>query len=189
MDTDTIIIGLVGETGSGKDTVANHIHKRFGLPLRRFARPLKKTLSFFLEKPSKADHSWLYDVLKERFGENVLHNALRKEIYNLNAKAIVVNGLRMPKDEEFIRSFDHNYIIYVTADQKLRWERTRGRGEKTDDDQPFEAFQEFEATAETERAVAGIGARADFTIQNATSLDDLLTQVNTVMEEILTPKK
>lgn len=182
---DKIIIGLVGETGSGKDTVANHIHKKYDITLRRFASPLKKTLRFFVNKASKADHSWLYGVLKERFGEDVLHNALRKEIRTLDRDVICVNGLRMPRDEEFIRSFPHNAIIYVTADQKLRWKRTVNRGEKADDNQSFEDFQAFEASAETEKAVPQIGARADYTINNTGTLDDLLNDADKIIDEIL----
>ena len=183
---DKIIIGLVGETGSGKDTVANHIHKKYDITLRRFASPLKKTMRFFTDKASKADLAWLYSVLKERFGEDVLHKALRKEIRNLDRKIICINGLRMPRDEAFIRSFPHNYIIYVTADQKRRWERTVNRGEKSDDAQSFADFQAFEATAETEKAVPEIGARADYVIDNSGTLDELLSKADQVIDDILT---
>lgn len=186
---DKLIIGLVGETGSGKDTVANHINKKYDVTLRRFASPLKKTLRFFTKKASKDDNAWLYGVLKERFGEDVLHEALRKEINHLERDVICVNGLRMPKDEEFIRSFPNSVIIYVTADQHLRWERTLNRGEKSDDNKPFEDFQEFEATAETEKAVPEIGARAEHKIQNAGTLDDLLSATNDIMDQLLVDMK
>lgn len=185
MTTKKIIIGLVGETGSGKDTVANHIHKRYGVPLLRFADPLKKTLSILVEKASKEDHAWLYGALKDRFGEDVLHSALRRQMLVSQDNVLCVNGLRMPNDEEFIRSFPINYIIYITADQQVRWERAIGRGEKADDDQSFEDFQKFEATAQTEKAVPQIGGRANFIISNADTLDDLLTRVNEVMDKII----
>jgi dephospho-CoA kinase len=183
--TKKIIIGLVGETGSGKDTVANHISKRYGVPLLRFADPLKKTLSTLVEHPSKEDHAWLYGALKERFGENVLHNALRRQIVGSTHEVLCVNGLRMPKDEDFIRSFNMDYIIYITADQQMRWERSVSRGEKADDDQSFGEFQKFEATAQTEKAVPEIGSRADFTIINDDSLDTLLIKVNEIMDKIM----
>jgi dephospho-CoA kinase len=180
-----LIIGLVGETGSGKDTVANHIHKRYGVPLLRFADPLKKTLSALVDHPSKDDHAWLYDTLKERFGDDVLHMALRRQISHSAAPVLCVNGLRMLRDEEFVRSFPNNFILYVTADQKLRWERTLRRGEKSDDAQSFDAFAQFEETAQTEQAVPHIGARADVTIVNDGSLDDLLAKVNAAMDDVI----
>ena len=79
--------------------------------------------------------------------------------------------------------------MYVTADQKLRWERVVGRGEKSDDNQTLEQFKEFEVTAETEKNIPAIGAQANFVIKNDGTMDDLLWQVDDAMKEILKRKK
>ncbi len=183
-----IIIGLVGETGSGKDTVAHYLKRRYDVQLLRFSQPLKKTLDLFFNKSSKEDQSWLYTVFKERFGEDVLHQGVRRYVEQHDG-IMCVNGMRMMKDLDFIRSFKNNYIIYVTADQELRWQRVVGRGEKSDDKQSLEDFQKFEATAETEKNIPAIGAQADFTIKNDGSMDELLWQVDDAMKEILKKKK
>ncbi len=183
-----IIIGLVGETGSGKDTVAHYLKRRYDVQLLRFSLPLKKTLDLFFNKSSKEDQSWLYTVFKERFGEDVLHQGVRRYVEQHDG-IMCVNGMRMMKDLDFIRSFKNNYIIYVTADQELRWKRVVGRGEKSDDKQSLEDFQKFEATAETEKNIPAIGAQADFTIKNDGSMDELLWQVDDAMKEILKKKK
>lgn len=181
---EKIILGLVGETGSGKDTVAHYLDRRYNVELLRFSRPLKKALDLFFEQSSKEDQAWLYLVFKERFGEDVLHKGVARYIQQ-HEGIMCVNGMRMMMDLDFIRSFDHNYIIYVTADQKLRWQRTVNRGEKSDDDQTFEDFQKFEASAETEQAIPKIGAKADFVVRNEGTMDDLLWQVDDVMKKIL----
>ena len=180
-----IILGLVGETGSGKDTVADYIGKKYGVELLRLSTPLKKTLSMLRGEVSKEDSLWLFNVLQDRFGEDVLHEAMRREIGNSDKEILCVNGLRMPVDEKFIRSFDDNYILYVTADQKLRWTRAVDRAEKADDKQTFEEFKKFEETAETERAIKDIGANADFVIENNGTLEELLANVDSVMNKIL----
>ncbi len=179
-----IVIGLVGETGSGKDTVAHYLKRRYNVDLLRFSRPLKKALDLFFEKSSKKDQSWLYMVFKKRFGDDILHRGLKRYI-SQHSGIMCVNGMRMMMDLEFIRSFENNYIIYVTADQKLRWERVVNRGEKSDDSQSFEKFKEFEAMAETEKAIPAIGKEADFMIKNEGTMDDLLWQVDDVMKEVL----
>jgi dephospho-CoA kinase len=181
---DKIVIGLVGETGSGKDTVAHYLKRRYDVDLLRFSMPLKKTLNLFFEKSSKEDQSWLYSIFKERFGEDVLHNGVKRYI-DQHIGIMCVNGMRMIKDLEFIRSFENSYIIYVTADQKTRWKRTTSRGEKSDDNQTLEAFKKFESKAETEKAIPSIGKEADFTIKNEDSMDELLWQVDDAMKQIL----
>ncbi len=183
-----IIIGLVGETGSGKDTVAHYLKRRYDVQLLRFSLPLKKTLDLFFNKSSKKDQSWLYSVFKERFGEDVLHQGVRRYVEQHDG-LMCVNGMRMMKDLDFIRSFKNNYIMYVTADQELRWKRVVGRGEKSDDRQSLEDFQKFESTAETEKNIPVIGAQADFTIKNDGTMDDLLWQVDDAMKEILKKQK
>ncbi len=183
-----IIIGLVGETGSGKDTVAHYLKRRYDVQLLRFSLPLKKTLDLFFNKSSKKDQAWLYGVFEKRFGEDVLHQGVRRYVEQHDG-LMCVNGMRMMKDLAFIRSFKNNYIIYVTADQKLRWKRVVGRGEKSDDRQSLEDFQEFELTTETEKNIPAIGAQADFTVKNDGTMDDLLWQVDDAMKEILAKQK
>jgi len=184
MHNEKIIIGLVGETGSGKDTVAHYLKRRYDVDLLRFGMPLKKTLDLFFDKSSKEDQAWLYGMFKERFGEDVLHKGVERYI-NTHGGIMCVNGMRMMMDLEFIRSFENNYIMYITADQKLRWERVTSRGEKSDDDQTLEAFQKFEAETETEKAVPAIGKDADFAIKNDSTMDDLLWEVDDAMKQIL----
>jgi len=184
MYNDKIIIGLVGETGSGKDTVAHYLKRRYDVDLLRFGMPLKKTLDLFFDKSSKEDQSWLYSMFKERFGEDVLHKGILRYVQQ-HSGIMCVNGMRMMMDLEFIQSFENSYIMYVTADQKLRWKRVTSRGEKSDDDTSFEEFQKFESEAETEKNIPKIGAKADFTITNDGSMDELLWQVDDAMKEIL----
>lgn len=178
---EKFIIGLVGETGSGKDTVANYLRDIYGADLSRFSDPMKKALDLFFDHPSKADQAWLYMAFKQRFGEEVLHLALQRHIDAVASDVIVVNGLRMPSDLTFIHGFAHNTVVYVTAAQHLRWQRVSGRGEKSDDAEPFEIFQKFEASSETERHVPEIGAHADEKIVNEGTLEDLLARVDAIM--------
>ena len=179
---NSFVLGLVGETGSGKDTVANHLRDAYGAELVRISDPIKKALVLFYDRPSKADQAWLYEVFKERFGEDALHKALKRQIDQSTNPLIVVNGLRMPVDEKFVHAIPGSAILYVTGDQRLRWERTVARYEKSDDNQSLEAFARFEASAETERHVPTIGARADVTVRNEGTVEELIDAVDRFME-------
>ena len=178
-----IIIGLLGETGSGKDTVAHYLKTRYNAHLLRFADPIKETLSLYFERFSKDDQQWLAMLLKDRFGKDILGKALRPHV-EATEGLVSINGLRFPEDYDFVREFSPSHVLYVTAPQKLRWERAHRRGEKTDDGNDFEHFQQMELV-QTEVHIPEIGAKADFTIVNDQGLDELLASVDSVMEKIL----
>ncbi|MDA3815390.1 MAG: AAA family ATPase [Patescibacteria group bacterium] len=178
-----IIIGLVGETGSGKDTVAKYLKGKYEATLMRFKDPMEETLSIFFEKPSKEDYQWFFKSLHERFGMDILCKGLKKKIDGSEAELIVVNGLRMPSDYDFIRSYSNSFILYVTADQKVRWQRVTVRGEKSDDDISFEKFQKLDKN-ETEVHIPEIGAKADYTIKNEQDLEHLLNETDKFLAEI-----
>lgn len=183
MEKQKIIIGLVGESGSGKDTAAEYIREKYGAHLMRFADPLKETLKIYFEKFSREDQQWLALEFRKRFGNDILSRAIRKRIEDAPAGIYLINGIRFWEDYDFIRSFDKNFILYTTADQKLRWERSRQRKEKTDDDVSFEKFCELERTA-TEVNIPGIGAKADQVIRNEKTLADFLYGIDEFMENI-----
>ncbi len=178
-----VVIGLVGETGSGKDTVARYLKTRYGAHLLRFADPIKETLSLYFERFSKDDQQWLAMLLKERFGKDILGKALRPHI-DAAEGLVSINGLRFPEDFDFVQTFSPSFVLYVTAPQKLRWERAHMRGEKSDDQQDFTYFQKLELVP-TEVHIPEIGAQADFTIVNDQGLTELLAATDAVMEKIL----
>lgn len=183
-----IIIGLVGETGSGKDTVAEYLEKEYGAKLMRFADPIKDTLSIYFDKLSKEDQQWLYLVFKARFGEDILSRAMAKRVEDSKDELIIINGVRMPSDYDFVKNYEGAQVLYVTIDQKIRWERIANRGEKSDDKISFEKFQELDRQ-ETEKYIPEIGAKADKTIRNEKDLNYLLTEVDNYMNELGVSRK
>ena len=177
------MIGLLGESGSGKDTVAKYLKEKYGANLMRFADPIKETLHIYFEQSSREDQQWLALEFRKRFGNDILSRAIRKKIDNTDG-LVAVNGLRFWEDYDFVKGFGPGYVLYITADQKLRWERTAGRGEKADDDITFEKFQEMERV-ETEIHIPEIGAKADFKIVNEKDPESLLRSVDEIMAKIL----
>ena len=183
-----IIIGLVGEVGSGKDTVGKYLEENYGAEQVRFADPIKDTLSIYFDKLSRADQQWLFLAFQERFGDDILSRAIRKKIEDSKSEIVVVNGLRMPPDPKFIRSFENNKILYITASTKTRWERASKRDEKSDDSTSFENFEKIDLKP-TEINVPKIGSEADFKIENEKDLEYLLSETDKFMENLGYSKK
>jgi dephospho-CoA kinase len=183
MEKQRVVIGLVGETGSGKDTVANYLREKYVAKLLRFVDPINEALGVFFEKYSKQDQQWLVTEFRKRYGNDILCRALEKKIRK-ERDILILNGVRLLEDEKFMKDLENSHIIYITADQRLRWERIYNRGEKLDDHASFEKFQEIER-AVTEVNIPEIGSRADFLIRNEKDLPTLLKFVDEVMEKII----
>jgi len=178
-----IIIGLLGETGSGKDTVAKYLKEKYDAKLMRFADPIKDTLSIYFDKLSKEDQAWLYLVFKNRFGEDILSKAMAKRVDDEKNQLIVINGVRMPSDYEFVKKYPDSQVLYITASENTRWQRVASRGEKSDDNIAIGKFRELDRE-ETEIHVPEIGSRADKTIHNEKDLEYLLNEVDAYMADL-----
>lgn len=178
-----IIIGLVGEAGSGKDTVADYLREEHRAVLMRFADPLREALRLYIDNFSREDLQWLSISLRKRFGNRVLSGALRKGIDAINGGIVVINGLRLLEDLDFMRSIQGAAVLYVTLDSKSRWKRIYGRGEKADDAVSYEKFLEMEK-AEAEVQIPEIGEKADFRLENTGNKEELFAKVDEIIERI-----
>ena len=181
---DMTVIGLVGEGGSGKDTVAGYLERRYGVVLLRFSDPIKELLRLFFDQPSREDQSWVGSTFKERFGKDIFIRAVDRRIRAAGSGIFSINGIRYEEDARFVQSFAKHAVIYVTADQRLRWERSQRRGEKSDDTMDFETFCRLESTLETEKNIGEIGKRADYSICNEGTPEELFVSVDRIMGEI-----
>ncbi len=154
----------------------------------RFADPIKDTLSIYFDKLSKEDHAWLYLVFKNRFGEDILSRAMDKRVNEDPNNFIIINGVRMPSDYDFVKKYPNAKVLYITASEETRWKRVTSRGEKSDDNITLERFRELDKV-ETEVHVPEIGAKADKTIHNEKDLKYLLGEVDKYMSELGISKK
>ena len=178
------IVGLVGETGSGKDTSCDYFKKNYkNVFCFRFSNPLSDVLRIFFDEIKKEDQQWLAPILRERFGNNILGKAIKKKIKSIKKGIIILNGVRMWEEYKMIKSL-RGKIIYITADSKIRWQRISKRGEKKDDKIPYQKFLKMEK-AETEILIPKIGKKADFKIENNGSKQNLNQEIRQIVNKII----
>jgi dephospho-CoA kinase len=176
------IIGITGATGSGKDTFCNFVKDNYpDVFCFRFSQPLTEALNIFFNEIKKEDQQWLAIALRERFGKEILWEAIKKKIEGVKEGIILLNGVRLPQEFEGIKKMGGK-IVYLTADPKIRWERVKIRGEKKDDNVPFEKFLEIEK-APTETMISEIGKKADFQIENNGSVEDFYAKIKETLEK------
>lgn len=184
-----LVVGLVGEKGSGKGTFAELLATSAPAGSRvvrvRFSDILRETLDCWHLPPSRANLQNLSKVMDAEFGNGTLAHAMGHRIANTQADLVVLDGVRWEADRLLIRSFPQNLLIYVTASPRVRYERLRARGEKAGESTTtFEQFLEEEG-AVAERAIPEIAATANIRIVNEGLFDELRRHVSQVCPELV----
>ncbi len=174
------IIGLVGENGSGKDTFTTFF-KATAAPLTvkklRFSDVLVDTLKMWDISLSRSNLQNLAIIIDNEYGKGTLTHATEKRIKEDASDLIVLEGIRWHTDVPMLKKFKNSYLIYVTADPKVRFGRLKERGEKAGEAElTYDRFSR-EEKAGTETDIPEIGSRADFKIENNGTLDEFREKV------------
>jgi ABC-type dipeptide/oligopeptide/nickel transport system ATPase subunit len=164
-----VFIGLVGEKGSGKDTFAEALQeyvKDHSIERCRSSDILGETLDMWHLPKTRHNLQQMAIVMDSGFGKGTLTNALCKRISAMNSDIIIFDAVRWMSDVDMVRSFPCNFLVYITADIKTRYERTRQRKQKIGE--ATTSFEEFvkDESISTETDTPQIGAKADVKIEN-----------------------
>lgn len=180
------LIGIIGEQASGKGAVAKMIVEKYGATRLTTSDLLKKTLETYDLEFSRDNLTKLALALKDNFGNDVLMKALLKDARESDNETVIIDGIRMKGDTKpFEEAYGKDFkLIYVTANPKIRYERSKGRGEKAGEaTQDFETFMEKEKSG-TEKDIAEIGEKADFTVDNGGTMEELEKQIEDIINKI-----
>jgi dephospho-CoA kinase len=169
-----LFIGLVGEKGGGKDTFAEtfkSLVNDFSIGRCRSSDILAQTLEKWSLPKTRHNLQHLAIVMDQGFGVGTLTAALKANILKMQEDIIIFDAVRWMSDVELARSFPLNFLVYITADSKIRYERTKARKEKVGEaTTTYEQFLEDEKVS-TETDIPVIGRAADATIINGNDLE------------------
>ncbi len=186
MQSSKTIIGLVGEIGSGKGTVVELFEEL--LPNARiiklkFSAILADVLDVLHIPKTRDNLQKLAIIIDETYGEGTFAHAMEERIRATDADIIFVDGMRWPADERLIITVG-GVVMYITADQRTRYERITQRGEKVGEtDTTFEQFQHQESM-KNETFIKDIGSRAQFVLHNDKDLATLRSEVVKIIEAL-----
>jgi dephospho-CoA kinase len=177
------ILGVIGKPGAGKDTFCDFLEERDNsVEVLKFSDPLSEVLRIFFEEVKREDQQWLVNQLRDNFGEDILAKAIKKKIKELKTDYVLLNGIRVWDDYDMLKEVEGS-LVFIKTDSKLRWERTKKRGEKKDDDVSYEKVLELDQ-GRSERQIEKIGAKADFVIDNNGTKKELEEQVFNLIKKL-----
>jgi len=199
---NSIVIGITGEKGGGKETVGDilkmlverdvrigHLLHEVGeqrFSRHRFSDIINESLALWHLPSTRENQQKFGQMVNTGFGDGTLARAVRTRIMKCSTTVVVVDGIRRASEEEMIRSIPGSMILYVTAPVEARYGRPRfsraGEIEKT-----FEQFLR-EEEAPTEVEIPRIGARAEHRIENTGSRESLLCSVKELFERYILPR-
>ncbi len=191
----TKVIGLVGEKGSGKQTFVNFLKEILRLPsvaqdysketqIRqvRFSDILAQTLMIWDIPNTRANLQKLSLIMEEGFGQASLANAAKFSIEGDHAEVLIFDGIRRQTELDLVKNMPNSILIYITADQKLRYERLKLRSEKVGEvGLTFEQFLE-EEKSKAEINIPTLGKKADKRLENNGSLEEFKNKIKELIK-------
>jgi dephospho-CoA kinase len=180
-----IVIGLVGEMASGKDVVKRYLGEKYDAKHCKFSTPLRDVLSRLCIEISRDNIIDLSTILRERYGQDLLAKVIAHDASALDSDIVVVDGVRRLDDIQHLSVLPHFKLVRVDADSKIRYERMKLRNENVGDaEKTYSEFME-DHERETEATIPGVMEKAQYSVNNDGSLEDLYKQIDSVVEKFL----
>lgn len=179
-----IILGLVGPIASGKGTICQYLKEKHNASVYRFSTILRDILDRLYLEQSRDNLQDLSLDLRKRFGDDLLALVIAKDVENEKNEIIAIDGVRREPDIKYLKELPGFHLVYIDADQKIRYERIVKRGENSDDTQ--KTFAEFkkDEKKEAEQQIKGVAKLAELTLDNNGTLDELYQQIEEILLKV-----
>lgn len=172
-----MIIALTGEKLAGKGTVADYLARQHQAKVLRFSQPLVDILARLHQPNTRAELVALGSWLRSRFGDDILAQVIAHDAKQLTG-LVVIDGMRYNAEYQIFKTLDPFFLLNITAPLTMRYERTKQRTEKLDEQtMSLAEFTQREQDA-TELQIKAVQAAADYTIHNTGSMAELYKHVD-----------
>ncbi len=179
-----IILGFVGDLASGKGTISKYLEEHHQAHTYRFSSILRDLLTRLYIPHNRENLQNISTVLRSLFGQDVLSKVIAEDVKNDTASIIAIDGIRRPTDIAYLKEVPGFHLLYLTADQKIRWQRLVQRNENEGD--AAKSLEDFEKdeNAEADRLIKELGSTAEFVITNNKSLSEFYDEIEQVLVKL-----
>ena len=127
------VIGIVGKIGSGKDTAAEYLNKKYSFKSVNIGDLVRKEAKNKKLVPTRINLTRVSKEFTDKFGKDYWSKRAIKKIKSFKGSKFVITGIRRLEDYERISSTFKNFEFYlIDAKPKLRFKRMRKRARPGD---------------------------------------------------------
>lgn len=179
-----IILGLVGEIASGKDTVADYLQEKYGSETISYSQPIRDILDRMYLPQTRENMSKLGHCLRGEFGQDTLSKIIAEEVKRSRAKILVLPNVRLESDIVHLIHEPGFRLVRIDCEAKTRFARLTARRQNPDDKN--KTWKQFLADAKlyTERHIRDLGAKAKYSLDNNGSKAQLNQQIEELLKQL-----
>jgi dephospho-CoA kinase len=175
------IIALAGLMGSGKDTAAEYISKKYGYKIIDYSNIIRE----MCRKEGLELTRDNFQNLRIKYGNMFLAEEVVKRVKASKEENIIITPLRRSEDylipkKEFGKKI---VFILVECDQKIRFKRLKKRGRENDP----KDFVEFQRQEKRENEIYDFDktfSYANYIVKNNGTPDALRKEIDKVMKKV-----
>jgi dephospho-CoA kinase len=179
------IIGAIGQTGSGKDEVLNHLRNKYGISFKSTGDMVREIAAKEGLEPTRENLQEISERYFREFGRGCFVKLLAEKIKQTGEKITGISGIRSLDDITVLRSIfgrDFTLINVYISNPQVRYQRMIQRGEGRDP----HSYEQFLRNDEAEEELFHLKEavrNADYYISNDGNLDDLHKEIDKLVSE------
>lgn len=174
-----LIIGITGETASGKTTLAEYLRFKYGLKYKRYSQVIGEMLNGNASKLELQKKRLEIPCSKD--GQRQLNEKLIADIKD--GTSYVIDGLRQMEDFEFLKNRYQEDFVLLFIDTSLN-NRFKRYKKNVDNEMCMERFKEL-VNHEVEQNIPILALNATYRVDNNRSFKDMFTQADLLLNDFL----
>jgi len=107
-----IVIGIIGEIGSGKGAAARYFHEKYGSENFRFSTMLRDIMRRLHLPETRENMQTVSTMLRQTFGEDLLARVIFDDVTESSAELIVTEGIRRPSDIDYLSRIVFDWLLF-----------------------------------------------------------------------------
>lgn len=177
-----IVIAVTGKIGAGKSTVVNYLVEKHGASRYLISDHLRRIMKWFRVRPTRRMFTVFATSLRWLFGSDYLGRWTARQIQRDSSAVIVVDGIRNVATNHVLAIRCPYYcLIGITANDTIRYDRVRNRGEKAGEWQMSRAQFNANGRLTSESEVDILLQLADEKLENEGSLFALYEHIDALV--------